>query len=364
MFLLSSMVLASCIKDEALNSEADIEYCIIRDTEVLLQPSDSVYGVGTETNLITIKVKANSDLSRMSPEFLLTEGATINPQSGTVLDFSNTQEQEYVVTSEDGEWQKTYVLRFKEPVIPTVYNFENYEIESINGKYYRFYEQPLNENKEYMWSSGNAGFMIAKSSALPSEYPTAPYEFGRTGACVKLETKDVGEFGAMVGMRIAAGNIFIGEFDIMNATSKPVEATKFGVPFCFKPKQLNGWFKYKAGDKLQDAKGNELVGVDRPDIYAVLYENTSESGDKVVLNGSNILSSQYVVAVARASEITNTDEWTEFSLPFSYLKDVDQERLNVFGYNITVVFSSSVDGGSFIGAVGSTLLVDDVELLY
>lgn len=37
-------------------------------------------------------------------------------------------------------------------------------------------------------------------------------------------------FGGLVGMPIAAGNLFIGSFDVNNAMSNPLQATKFGLP--------------------------------------------------------------------------------------------------------------------------------------
>ena len=61
---------------------------------------------------------------------------------------------------------------------------------------------------------------------------------GKEGKCVKLETRLTGSLGALVKMPIAAGNLFIGEFDMTNALSKPLEATRFGIPFCYKPAQL------------------------------------------------------------------------------------------------------------------------------
>lgn len=359
-----SLVCASCIKEEAPNVEADIEYCVIREAEVLIQKSDTLYKVGTESNVIHLKVKENSDLSQLAPEFILTEGASIDPPSGTALDFSNGQEHQYVVTSEDGNWQKQYTLGFAELEVFTSFGFEHCDLDPEFGKYYRFYELLQTGEKDYLWSTGNAGFMMAKSGALPDEYPSIINAQGRTGACAKLETKDVGIFGAMVGMRLAAGNLFIGTFDVLNATSKPLEATHFGVPFNKKPLALKGWYKYKAGESFQNADGKIVDSeVDKPDIYAVLYENSASNGDAVSLNGSDVLTSSYVVAYARTQSISNADDWSEFNLDFTYLKDIDKERLDAFGYNITVVFSSSINGAKFYGAVGSTFCIDDVELV-
>ena len=45
-------------------------------------------------------------------------------------------------------------------------------------------------------------------------------------------------------------------------------------------------------------------------------------------------------------------------------KTIDQEKLKKGGYNVAIVFSSSKDGGNFNGAIGSTLYIDEVELIY
>ena len=40
------------------------------------------------------------------------------------------------------------------------------------------------------------------------------------------------------------------------------------------------------------------------------------------------------------------------------------EKLQNDGYNLAIVFASSVKGDLFEGAVGSTLYIDEVELSY
>lgn len=364
LMVVASVLFSSCIKEEAPNAEADIECCVIKNPRILVQESDTLYKVGTENNSILLRVRANCDLSMLAPEFILSEGATIDPPSGTALDFSNGIVRKYTVTSEDGNWQKTYDLCFKVPFVSTHFGFEHAELDAEFSKYYCFYEMAANGEKERIWATGNPGFMLAKSQITPDEYPSVLYEKGRTGSCVKLETKDIGSFGAMMGMRLAAGNIFIGSFDVLNASFKPLEATHFGIPFNKKPITLKGWYKYEAGKSFEDAKGEVVAGkVDEPDVYAVLYENTSENGEAVVLDGSNIQTSEHVVAIARAKSLSGAVDWTEFDLPFDYLKPINQERLDAFGYNMTVVFSSSLNGALFIGAIGSSFYIDDVDLV-
>ena len=72
---------------------------------------------------------------------------------------------------------------------------------------------------------------MAKS---PIDYPTVRSENGYSGKCVKLETRDTGSFGSMVKMYIAAGNLFIGNFDVTKALAGQegaLKATTFGFQF-------------------------------------------------------------------------------------------------------------------------------------
>ena len=65
-------------------------------------------------------------------------------------------------------------------------------------------------------------------------------------------------------MPIAAGNLFIGSFDVNNAMSNPLQATKFGLPFRHVPTYLAGYYKYKAGDQFTEG-GKPVEG--KRDVY-------------------------------------------------------------------------------------------------
>ena len=69
-------------------------------------------------------------------------------------------------------------------------------------------------------------------------------------------TRSTGFFGQIAGMPIAAGNLFIGSFDVNNAMSNPLKATKFGLPFRHVPTYLAGY--YKLGDSDMQAIGASL----------------------------------------------------------------------------------------------------------
>lgn len=87
-----------------------------------------------------------------------------------------------------------------------------------------------------------------------------------------------------------------------------------------------------------------------------------------MLNGSNNLTSDKIVLLARIDEETSykeTDTWTEFNLTFEQKngKSIDPVKLKDGKYKLSIVLSSSERGAYFKGAVGSTLYVDELELI-
>ena len=242
---------------------------------------------------------------------------------------------------------------------------EDYMLEPVNNKYYVWYSYNDDGILEYNWSTGNPGYRLSKSSAKPMEYPTIPYDGGVEGYGVQLTTRDTGPFGAMVNMRIAAGNMFIGTFDADYALKDAMKATQFSLPFSKKPVRLTRYYQFTPGRTYQDKAGKEVEGkVDSPDIYGVFYRNVDENGNPVVLYGDDVLTNKNIVALARIANPQTTREWVKFDLLFDYEgREVDDDILENFGYNLSIVFSSSIDGAVFCGAVGSTLLVDQVELI-
>ena len=138
--------LTSCFKDEPLNSECDIEQAYLHadnPDEIFFQPADSLVQIGsTETVIVFKQLRSNADLTALAPMFRITEGATIEPASGTVRDFSHGP-LTYKVTSEDGEWSRTYEVRItaeapqpQEEKVVVNYDFENFYLERAKKKYY------------------------------------------------------------------------------------------------------------------------------------------------------------------------------------------------------------------------------------
>lgn len=346
----------SCIKDEAPNAEADIIACTVPAD--ILRRSPVI-----ENNRVTVMVRAETDLTALAPEFELTPGATISPASGTVRDFSSSQY--YTVTSEDGNWTKEYEVSFVVGEIQTEYHFENVMSDDRYG-YDVFYEIDSVTGTTLQWGSGNVGFAITGVASGRESYPTNSTTDGYIGKGVKLETRETGSFGAMVGMPIASGNIFMGTF-VVNLVN-PLASLQLGWPFRHEPLYVSGYYKYQAGTEYQVDGVAEPDSTDTWDVYAVFYEVTEEEPMLTAEIVSDNFTHPNIVSVALLPDSMRVEasEWTHFEIPFEMKegKVIDQEKLENDGYNVAIVAASSRWGNYFRGAPGSTLYIDELQLIY
>ena len=305
-------------------------------------------------------MKSDADITSLAPEFTLTPGATISPASGTAFDF--TTPQIYTVTSEDRAWTKRYTVRCVVSGVSTEYHFENVTLEPNNGRYQIFYDY-TERGDSVTWASGNAGFALTGVAESPQDFPTMQDEAGYSGRCAKLVTRGTGSFGAMLGMPMAAGNLFVGSFDLGSALPDGRAAVRFGRVFEHVPTYVSGYYKYRSGDSY--TVGSEAVSGkrDQCDIYAIFFETDDETE---YLDGFNRFSHPNLISVARIENQQETDEWTHFYIPFIARpgKVVDKEKLANGGYRLAIAFTSSINGDVYEGAEGSTLWVDEVEIIY
>lgn len=375
--------LSSCIKEEALNAEADIVGVKLGDNNVLIRQP--------EISNNTVTLYANTADSILSPEFVLTDGATIEPASGTKRQFFTSHDslsynemtgeydtitivksipQTYTVTSQDGNWHKTYSVNVLNNATPSDFHFDDVRYYDFNGQrmFQIFYETIGGQRID--WGSGNAGAMITLAASNPSysDYPTSQADGGVSGKCAKLTTISTGALGSMFGAPIAAGNLFLGSF-VVNMQDMPA-STHFGIPLRNTvPTSMTGYYKYQPGKTFltRNAAHNGTVVVpgrtDDFSIYAIVYEVTA---DAPYVDGNTVFTSQNIVLKAEVKEHVTGNEWIKFEVPFEPLnnKVVDEHKLRDGRYNIAIVLSSSEGGAAFEGAIGSTLYVDEFHLHY
>lgn len=369
--LLSCVSLSSCFKEEPLNAECDIQTVTLHvnnPLQIFYNLSDTLQDVASNDSIITFSVRHNhhADLSQLIPKLITTPGAKVTKRGGKV-DPHEGGRLYYRITSEDGMWHRDYSIVF-EKVVKTVkdtirYDFEHYELEKTEERYYVWYELSDDGTRKNDWANGNPGFRLSRESAKPEEYPTAPLTAGYSGAGIRLTTCSTGPMGELIGKRIAAGNFFLGTFNLANALRDPLTATMFGKPFDRQPLELNGYYKYNPGKEYKDKNGNTIPNkTDKAAIYAVFYLNHDKNGNPVVLNGNNVESSPHIVAFAEVKLLPATTAWTTFSAKFNYRQSIDVDILDNRGYNLAIVFSSSKRGAFFEGAVGSELCIDKVSV--
>lgn len=242
-------------------------------------------------------------------------------------------------------------------------SFENYETVTTKKSYgyHEFYEVGKDGTRYNIWSSGNEGSAIINSKREPEGFPTYATPEGYEGCAACLVTQSAGALGSLLGKPIAAGSLFIGYFDKDKVTSNALKSTVLGVPIDRVPVSVSGWYKYTPGEKFTD-KNKKVIAdrVDEPNIYAVFWDN---DGGKVNLYGDDALTSSRIVSKAQVADLPATDEWTRFEMSFEG-GSPDPEILAQRGYSFTLVCSSSKGGDSFEGAIGSTLLVDEIQVTF
>ena len=370
-------LLVSCFKEEPLNAECDILEVRVADNqlqEMFFNEAERQIDVLSGDSIINFKVRRKADLKAIAPLFKITEGATIQPANGSTHDFSNGSVT-YTVTSEDKQWSRRYKVSFiptSQTVKDTIhFDFEHFKNKSKKEKFYIWYDFDENGKETDYWATGNSAFYIVASNKSADEYPSvAVSEGGHHGAYVRLTTCSTGFWGAIAHKPIAAGNMFFGKFDFGKVAQNPNKATQFGIPFDKKPIKFTGWYKYQPGKNFKNQQQKILKDrTDQAAIYAVLYRNTVAEGEgegkskKIVLDGSNILTSEHIVAIAQMENIKTTSEWTPFDISFQYQQPIDENIVENRGYSLAIVFSSSRDGAKFEGAIGSELCIDDIRII-
>ena len=377
--------LGSCIKEEALNMEADIVGVRTAEDVFLLNPVIS-------NNQVTLYLQPNiDDLRKLNMDFDLTPGASIELLKDSLAMPSGEQDTNkvivdqllkngvyYKVTSEDRQFTKNYLIKIVKTdggFVPTEYGFEDFSIDK-DDKYTIFFNK-IDGQDFYNWASGNPSFSLTLSLGggvkEPESYPTKTSTEAYSGTrAAFLETKLTGAFGAMFEKPIAAGNLFIGSFDTGPVLSDPLSATQFGLPFNQMPLTLEGYYKYSPGAKVTDKNLNPVNSKDSCDIYAVFYNRkklmASEPDPKKkvsYLTGHNILTDPSIVAIARLENggATEGAGFVKFTIPFVYKELVDETDVANLDYSIAIVMTSSKYGDSFIGAVGSKLMVDELKIV-
>ena len=308
-----------------------------------------------ETNAaITFRVEEGSSVTALVPTIEVSAGATVSPASGEAVSFASGSAT-FTVVAEDGT-TKVYTASCEMGSL-VVYGFETWA--TPEDAMYPEVVNPVG------WATCNDAVALIKNLGFlggityTGEYPVRETADAHSGAkAAVLESVDTtgGEIFGQVIPKVTAGSMFLGIFNAMAAMADPMATTQFGIIYDKKPVKVSGYYKYTPGTDFYNANGE--LQADKKDacaMSAVLYEVENE---EETLDGSNIYTSDKIVASAMFTTGETVAEYTPFELNLEYVKAYDASKM----YKFAVIFSASADGAAYNAAVGSTLCIDDVMI--
>ncbi|MCK5171076.1 MAG: PCMD domain-containing protein [Bacteroidales bacterium] len=336
-------ILISCEEDESSNAD------ILEITVNSISNDDLIYEsayIDTENNKVFIFI--NNDLLDFAfpitrnADIKLSSSAKTSSISNNELNFSNPNEVKMLeVEAEDGTVKNWYIYLVHHQIQNSDFEhwFDNMGMDGGN------YQEIGSSLVTSVWATANIGTSMYKV------YCTQPLTDG-SNTFAEITT------GETTQLPITAGTLFTGVFSLAGAIANPTDpeqATIFGTPFIFRPTALKFKFKYQAGENY---------------IQATLIDPSSIFGGFTIEN----IEGEDQCTIYAFLEIRNGDQVTEIArteMDSGTTDDILTETLMTFNYtssenptHITIVFSSSTDGALWKGAVGSSLVIDDLELIY
>jgi hypothetical protein len=305
---------------------------------------------------VRVEIPAGVDLSTIKIEKLeLSSFASADKNVGDLLDLNTPQS--ITVTAEDGSTYQWKIASFVAAENPQLDNFDL----NLWYKTSTDYFEPGADAASTIWGTGNPGTQILNKLA------TTPFDLGIDNLAAKMETLDNGRLAGTFGAPISAGSIFTGVFNSDNIDpTNPEAAIEFGTPFAGRPQKIRFKFSYVPGSENKDKSGTLLDYGDACDVYALLEVR---AGGKTERLATAWFRSDMTAAELSEKEIPFTYGELDSSFP-DYTRPADEAYVSrdsanfVLPTHITFVASSSFDGANFAGAIGSVLIVDDVEMVY
>ncbi|MBS2210761.1 PCMD domain-containing protein [Carboxylicivirga mesophila] len=349
--ILFTLTLTCCVREDyfGLSPYGNIKHIVVSN-----QSGNAK--ISTDSLLVTIEIPGGVELSNITIQSF--EISSFASSDKTVGDILNLYEEAQInVTSEDGT---IYGWRIRAFVASTTPQLDNGNLNLWYKTASQYYEPGL-DAKSTIWGTGNRGTQILNKLA------TIPNDLGNDNLAAKMITLDNGTLAGTFGAPISAGSLFTGVFNPDKIDpANPQAAIEFGTPFTGRPDKLRFTFSYNPGEENKDKKGNILDYGDACDIYALLE----------IRQGGKI--QRLATAWFRSDEMH--DDFSPLEIPFVY-GDLDNSYPGfmmpvehgfvsqdsatfVLPTHITFVASSSFDGANFAGAIGSELIIDDIEMVY
>lgn len=234
-----------------------------------------------------------------------------------------------------------------------------------SGKtWYPVSESDYSANGGSFWDSSNPGTTTG-AGALVNKNPTqgnSTIVHTAGGQSAELKSQYASAFG--IG-KFAAASLYTGKFNSLVGTNGA--KIDFGQKFTARPIGLHGWFHYTNG-KI-DYRGNntpegvaEIGSDDLCSIYMAIAKAPHQLDNTNLSTFFDLENDENIIAYGELpdSEAGSTNgEWKEFTITMKY-KDITP----LAEYYLIIVCSSSKYGDYFTGSTGSTMYIDDLELVY
>lgn len=222
---------------------------------------------------------------------------------------------------------------------------------SVKGKN----QYPNTTAANSFWATGNEGVTTAGKNSTTS--PSDDKVGGDKAA--KMESIYV---SFLFVKTFAAGNLFTGHFKTV--ISNPIESAKMGRAYTARPTGLKGWYKYKSttiNHNFAPNKDEYAKYIGTPD-FCHIYVQLENWGDLDPDPAKRPMDNAGITVVGYGefkTDQTNMDSGYE---QFSF--DINYTNKTLRPTHITIAAASSIYGGFFVGGEGSTLYVDEFELLW
>ncbi len=337
--------------------KASAHVAIAKSVEISAQ--DLWFGITDMSAVVT-----NPSTTSVSVRYRIqgsTSWTTIDAEKGsdgytytaTATDFKPGHTYEYQLLENGSESGEIRTYTTEEGVQMPNAGFEEWH--QSGNPYY-----PYAEDGEEFWGTGNPG-----STTIGSRYNvTTPEEDPRPGSegyyCAKLQTTNV-------IIKLAAGNIFVGEFGGTSGTNGKVN---MGRTFTFnaKPIALRVWYKGTVGSE------------DKSRIYVCLTNMTKDGCTYHTVNTGDIDKTTFspdeeflytdrddastleghIIGYGDLLIEESQSEWTYVDIPITYRDKYSSEKPNV----LILTATASYRGDYFEGSTDSNLYLDDIEFIY
>lgn len=352
LIIIPIILVSACIEEDFFGLSS---YGEIKSIEVSNQASQAV--INPETKYVSIEIPGGVDLSNVTIQKLgLSSFATSDVTIGDSINLTDSAIMK--VIAEDQVSMTTWTL--KASVASSTPQVPNSDFDVWYQTSDGYYE-PGESAESTVWGTGNPGTKIL------GLFATTPLEIEDGNLAARMETLYNGDLAAGFGTPISAATIYTGKFDPDNISiTDPQAAIDFGTPFSGRPGSFKLKYTYEPGPKNKDKQGNPLSYGDACDIYLLLEVRTTSSNKRLA------------TAWFRNDEAIQDITQLQVSLTYGelpadapdYAKPPDGQYVSadsaefILPTHLTFVATSSFDGANFAGAVGSLLIIDDLELIY